>query len=313
MPTSTVNALARTALLGLALGAAACATPADTYRSILPDDRLLIDGFDDASVMRGVGEASDYYGLTRQVVTDTNTSIGDVLGLVNEITSFDPTWTDDESTALWGPWLDSGLYGQLWVTHAANDDYDWAIEFRPEDSDEDAWVPVLAGHVDAGSDDTHSTGWFGLDFTAADSMDASDEMTGQLACQYELQPDGAVATVGYGQISEDGSVPQDGAVHYEHTIGEGGLMDVALTQDISDPANGTLELTIVRSRWDGTGAGRADAYVTQGDLGPLTYTETDCWDAGHATVYLENNFELIKDGDAAKCAFAEPSFNEQAR
>ena len=87
-------------------------------------------------------------------------------------------------------------------------------------------------------------------------------------------------------------------------------MDLAFTDDVSDPPNGTTEVAIVRSRWDGEGAGRADAYVTGGDLGPLTYTESDCWDTSHQTVFLENNFELRTEGDEGACVFAEPSFNE---
>ena len=65
----------------LALQVAACTAPEAEYRSILPDDRLLIEesAFDDAA-LRGVGDPSDYYGITRDTVRDTNQVIGDVLG-----------------------------------------------------------------------------------------------------------------------------------------------------------------------------------------------------------------------------------------
>lgn len=300
----------RTVTPFLALAFAACSGQADQYRAILPDDRLLIEEFDTSGLARGVGEPSDYYSLTRDITGDVNTGIGDVLGLVGAITDFTPTWTDEASTALWGPWLDDGIYGQLWVTQASDGSYDWAIELRPEASEEDAFVPVIAGHVDAGGDELHSVGWFVMDFTAIDGVGAGDDETGELGVQYELQENGAIATVAFGDISDDGSLPTDGAYHYEQTRGEGGLMDLAFTDDVSDPPNGTPEVAIVRSRWDGNGAGRADAYVTGGDLGPLTYTESDCWDTGHQTVFLENNFELKSEGDETKCVFAEPSFNE---
>ena len=78
---------------------AACAPPIDEYRSILPDDRLLIDGLDgDAGALaRGAGEPSEYYALTREVARDIDGAIGDVLGLIDEITAYDPTWTDDDA------------------------------------------------------------------------------------------------------------------------------------------------------------------------------------------------------------------------
>ncbi len=299
----------RTVIVALSL-AAGCATPADQYRAILPDDRLLIDDLDGASLARGIGEPSEYFQLTRDVTQEVNTGIGDVLRLVDAITDFDPTWTDEASTAQWGPWLDDGIYGQLRITEESDGGYVWSIELRPEDSAEDAWVAVITGHVDPGGDEKHSVGWFRLDFSAIDAMGAGDGQLGQLGAQYELLENGAVATVAFGEISENGSLPSDGGYHYEHTRGEGGLMDLAFTDDISDPPNGTAEVAIVRSRWDGDGAGRADAYVTGGDLGPLTYTESDCWDKAQQTVFFENNFELVSEGDEGACVFTEPSFNE---
>ncbi|MEQ1501965.1 MAG: hypothetical protein ABMB14_07025 [Myxococcota bacterium] len=294
-----------------ALAFAACTTNADAYRAILPDERLLIEDFDSDSLARGVGDPSDYYTLTRDVTRETNAGIGAVLELVGAITAFDPTWTDDDAKALWGPWLDDGTYGQLWVTETAEGGYEWAIELRPEASDEDAWVGVLGGSVDPGATADESAGRFAMDLTAIDAVGAGDDdTTGALGVEYTLRVDGAAATVAFGDISEDGALPQDAAYRYDLTQGKGGYMDLAFEEDVSDPANGTFETAIVRSRWDGTGAGRADAYVTGGDLGPLTYTETDCWDVAHQTVFLENNFELVSAGDPAACAFADASFNE---
>ena len=169
----------RTAYPLLALALVACATtPADQYRAILPDDRLVIEGFGDSALARGVGDPSDYYALTRDITRDVNAGIGDVLGLVDAITSFEPTWTDEASTALWGPWLDDGITvssGSRRPATAASTGRSAPSRRRPGRT---AWVPVLAGHVDAGGDETHSVGWFVLDFTAADSVGAGDDELG---------------------------------------------------------------------------------------------------------------------------------------
>ncbi|MEZ4235860.1 MAG: hypothetical protein R3F59_06795 [Myxococcota bacterium] len=236
--------------------------------------------------------------------------MGEVLGLVDAITDFDPTWTDQTSTALWGPWQDEGgVYGRMWLTDTEAG-YDWAIELQADATDDDGWSPVLVGHVDPGAEESHSKGWFAMDFDAIEAVGAGDGTTGGVACEYELLEDGASARLAFGDVSDDGSVPEDGAYRWEHTRGEGGLMDVAVAGDVTEPPNGTTELLIVRSRWNGEGAGRADATVTGGDLGALAYTESDCWDAGHTTTFFENNFELTSQGDPASCAFAEPSFND---
>lgn len=299
-------------IVPLAVLAGACALPADQHRSVLPDERLLLEEFETNPLARGIGEPSEYYALTQQVSRDLNAGIGEVLGLVDAITQFDPTWTDESSTALWGPWLDAGTYGQLWIKQEEDLSYSWAIELRPEASEADAWQPVLVGHVEAGATERESEGWFVMDLTAIEDAGAGEGKgaQGELGCQYQLREDGARATVAFGDIAEDGSLPQTGAYVYDHAEGAGGMMDLAITEDISDPPNGTQEVLVVRTRWDADGAGRGDAYVTGGDLGELTYTESDCWDSSLQTVYFENNFELRMEGDESLCVFAEPSYNE---
>jgi hypothetical protein len=302
----------RTVILTLSL--AACAAPADQYRAVLPDDRLLIDegAFDDAALARGVGEPSDYYTITRDVTRDTNAAVGAVLLLVETIASYPPTWSDAESLVRWGPWYDSttATFAQMWVQQEADGAYGWAIEARAEDAAEDAWTGLLAGHVDAGATEEASSGWFALDLTAVASLDPLQTATGELGCEYIIDQDYASATVGFGAISEDGAIPADGAYHYEQTRGAGGLMDLVIEGDASEPPNGSAETLIIRSRWQLDGQGRADAYVTGGDVGDLVYTESDCWDASHTTVYFQNNFALVTEGDPSRCAFAEAEFSD---
>lgn len=302
----------RIALLTLPL--AACLAPADEYRAVLPDDRLLIDegAFRDEGLGRGVGEPSDYYRITKEVTTDTNAGIGAVLLLVDTIASYPPTWSDAESLVRWGPWLDenSGVWGQMWVQQGEDAGYTWAIQFRPGESAEDAWVNALAGAVDAGATEASSSGWFALDLTAIAGVNTGETSSGGIGCEYVIDQDFVSATVGFGDLAADGSIPADGAYHYEQTRDVGGLMDLAILGDISEPENGTEETLIIRSRWQDDGQGRADAYVTGGDAGALVYTESDCWNEAHSTVYFQNNFELVTEGDPQLCAFAEPDFNE---
>lgn len=295
----------------IALAFAACSTsPADDYKSVLPDDRLIMDSLDAETAARGVGTPSDYFLLTHQVVRDTNTTIGDVLGLVSAITEFDPTWSEGDKKALWGPWLDNGHYGQLYVQQLDDASYVWAIELRPEDSEEDAWVGVVTGQVAADSTEIESNGWFYMDLTAIDTAEAGDGTLGEFGCAYSLSESTANADVAFGEISEDGGLPADALYHFEHTKGEGGLLDIALDADISDPPNGTAEIAVIRSRWNGEGAGRADSLITEGDAGASVFAESDCWDGAHQTVYFESNVDLLMEGDKSACVFGEASFNE---
>lgn len=284
---------------------AACTAPeVEELRRALPDERVTLDdaALRGSAAARGVGEPSDYYQYTVDGIDDVNTGIGDVLLGLQEITSFPATYTRNDHTAMWGPWLDDGTWGKLWVRGEPDGSYAWAFSIRPEDSAEGDWSEVVTGQVDAGATEEASAGRFAIDFTTVDALGAGDGETGQLAVVYELRPGGAEVTLGVGEFSDGGEPPADGAVHYAYDA-DGGAMDWRARADVSDPADGTVEDAAILARWDATGAGRADAEVTGGELGPLTWTEIDCWDASHRTVFFESNAELRREGDASRCAF----------
>ena len=241
-------------------------------------------------------------------IEDTNAGIADVLAGLDEITSFQPTWTPSTRTALWGPWLDDGLYGQLWMRGDLDGTYQWALQIRDEDSGDTDWVDAITGRVEAGASADASSGRMQIDYTAIAGEGAGDGESGSVALQYDLRPDGAEVTMAVGQFSDDGSVPADGRVHYDYDP-SGGLFDFEAVGEAEEGGDGsTLETMSVRSRWDATGAGRADAQVTGGSVGPLTYSETECWDAAYTVVFWENNAEMERSGDASDCAFSDASF-----
>ncbi len=293
---------------------AACQFGGDpqSYGDVLPDSRLLIEMPDMSSQARAVGERSEYAQLTLEITDDVNTSLADVLALLDTITAFDPTWSSDaDDTALWGPWEDGDVDGQLWVSNRGNDAYTWALELRPAGTE--TWTPVLAGETEAGATSEESRGSFALDFTAIETLGAGDGITGSMAADYALFADGAAATVYFGEIlDENGEIPQDAAYVFEHHDGAGGSMDVALTEDVTEDVGegGSLELLILRSRWDDTGAGRTDGLVTGGDVGELVYTASECWDAAHGLVFFEDNYDFDTGGEASSCVFAEASYPE---
>ena len=299
-------------ILALSVMTAACEPEADPFLDVLPDERLLVEQNADASqLMRSLGDPSHYAVLTANLIDESNAWIGEVLAMVDAITDFPPTFADDsQSTVLWGPWLDNGTYGQLWVQEQDDGSYVWAIEVRPEDSADDAWTPVLGGEVDAGATDTASTGRFGIDLTAISAADGGDT-TGQLAVDYALRESGATTTVYVGELSEGDAIPADAATHFDYDEGVGGTMDVIIHADVSEPSNGSEETAIIRTRWTADGEGRGDAYLTGGDLGGLTYTETECWGGSQGVVFYQNNFLLEMEGEESACVFEEPSFNEE--
>ena len=71
--------------------------------------------------------------------------------------------------------------------------------------------------------------------------------------------------------------------------------------------NATAEQILLRSRWESTGAGRSDGYVTGGDLGDLVATASECWDTGFSAVFHEDSWS-DSTGDEAQCVYADPEY-----
>ncbi len=299
-------------LSALILSLAACGSANSDYASVLPDDRLLVDMPADfgGQARTALGDRAEYWQMTADVTTDVNTFIGEVLGGVEEITSFEPTWTDNRSRALWGPWEDGDTNGRLWVEQQASGDYVWAVEAKLTSEGEDAWTAVIAGEVDAGSDEITSSGRFALDFAAFSRFDPDQDTKGEFYVDYSVDGevvDAEAAFVDY----QEGTDPGGDAVYVYGQDGTGaGMMDLAVLADAEGTPSADPELHIVRTRWNADGEGRADVYMTEGDLGPLVYQATECWGTDASVTYYEDNYEFTRNGDESACVFAEPDFNE---
>ena len=131
-------------------------------------------------------EWATFYVMTRNVTEDVNGMITFVLGTVGFVVTLRPTWVDEEEqTALWGPYSDSGLdpvETGLFVTRNADASYTWTLFQEPPGSDPlvDA-VPIVVGEVDAGSRRHDAAGRFVVDFDTAASLDPAVNRVGAFA------------------------------------------------------------------------------------------------------------------------------------
>lgn len=296
----------------LALTGCLIPVPGD-YGDVLPDERIQINlpvAFGDSQRDR---EWSQFYLLTARVTDDVNGLIGFVLHTVDVVTDLPPTWHDTEdNTAVWGPFADAldPVQTVLWVHYDEETDvYTWVIAQRPKtETSDEAWVHIIGGQVDAGATTETSSGWFAIDFDAAHDLDPNQTATGSFGCEYDIAADGVKATAGFEDFS-DGDESVDAYYHYEQLFAGSGKMDLAIEDDIN--GNLTEEILVVRSRWEYTGAGRSDGYVTGGDLGALVATVSECWDETFAPVFYEDNFSgNDPEGDEALCVYDEPEYNE---
>lgn len=298
------------ALSAVALFAAACEpapeATAEDYSWVLPDDRILVDM---ETARRAAGDESELRTQSMEVAYDVNSFIDQVLTDIGGVTEFEPTWGNEEETqALWGPWTDNGIDAALYVQLMEDASYEWALIGKLEGASEDDWAPLVAGLVDAGATETTGSGTFAVDFDAISALGGEPAGTGLFVSTYDVRENTVDAQAAFEDFAENPDDPTVDAVYRYGNDRQGGYMDLAYEADATD--GGELETYILRTRWVKGGAGRGDVYLTGGDLGPLVYQASECWDEGGTVVFDENNYELTTSGDQGDCAFAEAQWNE---
>jgi hypothetical protein len=102
---------------------------------------------------------------------------------------------------------------------------------------------------------------------------------------------------------------------YDATVSHGedgsGILVLTALADASSTKDGVNESVDEKSRWDSTGAGRADVKMSGGDFGSKTVEASQCWGATFAQVYYTDNVNYQPTaGSASACAFAQAEFDQ---
>lgn len=276
---------------------------AEAFKAALPDGRVRIDmpTVGRSAARSSVGDPAEFAALSAQVTQDVNGFIGMVLDMVGAITTYEPTWTDGADEALWGPWEDGGITYALWIAHDADAGlYTWAIEL-------DGAV-AIAGQADDDASEERYTGWFTVDFAQISAAEGGSA-SGAFTSAYEVDGAEVVATAALEALSDGGGEPVNAVHQYSQTVDEQGMLDLVYEADTT--GNGQDETNFIRSRWLASGEGRADAYVTGGEVGELVYSATECWDPAQSVTFYEDNFSLWRSGEESACVFQEPSFHDE--
>ncbi len=155
-------------------------------------------------------------------------------------------------------------------------------------------------------------GTWSFDMTAAHALDPiAHKAIGQVAVAYDLA-DGRSLEVRFTDVQGPGD-PMTNSSLYRYTEAPdlSGSLDFISNLDVHADDNPDLdrrELTRVRTRWDATGAGRADVLASHGDLPPGTRVDvTECWNDGFLRVYASFAREAGEhtEGDAGDCVYAD--------
>jgi len=253
---------------------------------------------------------ASYYQFTRSITDSVDTVTTEILGEVLAVTSLPPT-TIDANHAVWGPGSSDALDPVSWkltVTATGGGQYTYEVDGRPHLSTNDAdWKAILTGQ---GYDDTspsYQSGSFVVDNDAMAALDpTSTTSTGTVSITYDARayPLDAAANV----------MPNDGTGQYYdvsvvHAVDGSGVMSLVALADISTPPSGVNENVTENSRWNSTGAGRADVKMTGGEFGSTTVMLSQCWSDEFAQTYYTDSVDYEPTtGQASSCAFAQANF-----
>lgn len=254
----------------------------------------------DAQVL---GQLATWYVATRDVTRTFNGGTAWVLTLIHTIVQF-PATTVDGNTFTWGPWSDalSPAEYKLEVKALADGTFSYQLSGRSKTQANAQFEVVIDGTADPRAGELKGSGEFLVDFDAGRRVNPIDsgDAHGSVDVRYDLAQRHLDLTV---MTTDAQGAPAAADYAYNAASDGGGDM----TFDVSANAGGTAlkETVTLRSRWLGTGAGRADARIAGGDLGTIQVTASECWDAGFKRVFYKdsNNFAPTEGVETA-CAFA---------
>jgi hypothetical protein len=254
-----------------------------------------------------------WYGFTRDERDGVNAITADVLGSVWLIIQSEPS-TVMQDSATWGPYtdeLDPATY-RFRVTRIAQDEYNYVLEGRPKASTSDAdYQAVLTGHGYGTPHPMHGQGTFSIDLDTAKALDPYKHPndSGSASVVYDLPHDFS-ENLGALPRTITATVTPAGEAHYsvesianlDHT----GNIYVTAHVDIDPSMLTKLEDVTVNSRWNSTGAGRADITITGGDLPASTpvVDAVECWGTDFTQSYYNDSVDFAPSaGDANACVY----------
>ena len=250
-----------------------------------------------------------YYRFTRDMADIVGFGTAEILGLVWIIVHSPPTHVDSKH-AVWGPGNGNALDPVVWrmtVTEVGSDEYEYVLAGRPKASTAEAdFKPILTGHGWGDAHPMHRRGTFAWDNEAYRSLDpARAKDDGSVSVEFDLRTYPATITAESHTALDAKGWFKVGVTHQKDG---GGAVDVTALGDIDDSKATKLENVGIKSRWDLTGAGRADVQITGGDA-PSEIDATECWSSSFYRVYYKDtvSFEPTSGTESA-CAFSASTF-----
>lgn len=258
----------------------------------------------------GGTDYASFYEFTRQITDGVDSGTFQIIAVIDAVTSYPPTTVND-TQAVWGPGGDAldPVNWRVTVTQTASEEFDYEIDGRPHGDTNDAdFQAIVTGHGYGKSHPSYRSGTLTVYGAVLQALDPSESNGGTAKITYDARTYPRTVTADI--TTSDGSGQWYDASVTHAADGSGELVLTALADD-SNPPDGKNESVDENSRWNASGAGRADVQMSGGDYGSTVVLVSQCWsDAFAQTYYTDNVSTMPTTGDAASCAFGQAQFNQ---
>lgn len=246
-----------------------------------------------------LGETAPWYVATYATTGIVNLGVVAVLDLMAHVVASTPTKVDGD-VYTWGPSeptnpLEPNVY-KVTVTDKNNGSYDYVVEGRKKTDADTAFVVLLSGThtpaklVTGKNDPKHGKGTFLLDWNARQKIAVPGKEVGSFDVTYAHVTDDTTVDVNFHQVKNEQGQLVDATYHYAQVAGGDGSFKFGTESDAKH--DGTPEKFAIHSRWDKTGAGRADLRISGSGLA-AGVTGSECWDTNFAETFYKDSANFL--------------------
>jgi hypothetical protein len=318
-------------LAGIAAGGvlAACQGQDAEFRQALPEKSdVMVDlpGADGSS-SQGLTAASGKLGTSKQAVVgtpaefytdsyyisrDLNTLGAFIVDILKAVTATKPSGLT-ATNAVWGP-LSQPLEPNEYILNVDKKTdvplhYVWKLEGKPKSLGADAYVILAGGSYEPAANPDQGKLWFAIEFDNIHTLNPTDNSKGRIEYAINRNDSGTLVFAHYVGPADDGS-PTEAFYAYGVDNASAGFMVFAFQADIDNGMDGSnvKEDVLIHSRWQATGAGRADIFATKGTLGASVVIGSQCWGKSFVSSFEDFALDgkvLATSGDASTCVFGD--------
>jgi hypothetical protein len=301
--------LAPVVLAALSFGACGNYSNEDLdFQLALPEDGDL-----DAKLPQALtnANASEYYTLTRKVVTTFNGGATALVALVDRVRGYSPT-SRHGTERIWGPFADDKHPG--WEIRVVMDrladpsvpppafQISYSIQLRDTTKPGSSFFDLMTGLYKSSGSARRGEGEMHLLVQPAREAGYPVDDFGEME-QLDLDYNTRKYPITVNMVIQNVATAKTLGATYRYTENAdgSGQLEFDWTVDAAPGVPGATDASFI-SRWLGSGAGRADAYLSNGSV-PLGI---DCWGLDTVADYVWRSSRQDALGSADLCAFGAP-------